>query len=118
MICNPSPEAEFPFSAQFRAVMSDAPTTTYGFVVTKTGASSPWTMTKAWRQSNGVTMDLTLPPTEVQAAANAELQRRKEAEGTANHRLEGTDHPQASSPSPHPLPLGAYNQIALPGNNW
>ena len=80
MMCNPSPEAEFPFSAQFRAVMSDAATTTYGFVVTKAGASSPWAMTKAWRQSNGVTMDLTLPPTAVQAAANAELQRRKEAE--------------------------------------
>ncbi len=84
MMCDPKAEPEFPFNAQFRAVMHDAPGLTYGFVVTKTDWASPWLMTKAWKQLNGVTTDLPLPSVEVQSSANVELQRRKTEKESAN----------------------------------
>jgi hypothetical protein len=77
MMCDPTPEAHFPFNAQFRAVMSDAPGTTYGFVVTKAGQSRPWAITKAWKEADGTKTNLALPSADLEHAANEELMRRK-----------------------------------------
>lgn len=84
MMCDPKSKPLYPFNAHFRAIMSDAPGTTYGFVVTKTEQSSQWAMTKAWKQSTGVTTDLAVPSADVHRAANAELEQRKTEQGTAN----------------------------------
>ena len=80
MISSPESVPEFPFNTQFNAVMDDAPDTTYGFILSKIEESSPWAMSKAWKQSNGSTSDLTLPSKDAQRAANIELQRRKKDE--------------------------------------
>ena len=70
-------ETQFPLNAQTSVVMNDAPGTTYGFVVTKTDRASPWALTKAWKESNGVKTDLALPSADVQNAANVEMQSRR-----------------------------------------
>lgn len=87
MLCDPQSTPTFPFNASFRAIMSDAPETTYRFVVTKEMHSTPWTMSKAWKETAGNKIELDLPSAGAQDRANAELLRQIQGDGTANNRL-------------------------------
>ena len=84
MLCDPQSTPTFPFNAAFRAIMSDAPETTYRFVVTKEMPTTPWTMSKAWKETDGNKIELDLPSAGAQGRANAELIRRKQEDETAN----------------------------------
>lgn len=77
MMCDPKQHPDFPFDAHFQAVMNDAPDTTYYFIVTKDNPTAPWAMSKAWKESAGKKMDLTLPAADLQNVANKELLQRK-----------------------------------------
>ncbi|HBA83638.1 MAG TPA: hypothetical protein DCZ95_06040 [Verrucomicrobia bacterium] len=77
MMCDLKPAREYPFNTFFRSVMEDAPDTTYGFIVNKESPLSPWVLSKVWKETNGERTDMALPSADMQAKANAELQRRK-----------------------------------------